>query len=45
MVGLNYTEKRVEEKVTLGGISVGYNPTTNRLVIVNTDKLDAFGKN
>lgn len=44
MVGLNYIEKRVEEKITLGGISVGYNPTTNHLVVVNVDKLDAFGK-
>lgn len=44
MAGLNYTDKRVEEKITLGGISVGYNPTTNRLVVVNTNKLDAFGK-
>lgn len=44
MVGLNYIDKRVEEKITLGGISVGYNPTTNRLVVVNTDKLDEFGK-
>jgi predicted metalloprotease with PDZ domain len=44
MVGLNYIDKRVEEKITLGGISVGYNPTTNHLVVVNTNKLDAFGK-
>lgn len=44
MVGLTYEEKRVEERITLGGISVGYNPTTNHLVVVNTDKLDAFGK-
>lgn len=44
MVGLNYTAKRVEEKITLGGISVGYNPETNRLVVVKTDKLDDFGK-
>jgi PDZ domain-containing secreted protein len=44
MVGLNYIDKRIEEKITLGGISVGYNPTTNHLVIVNTNKLDAFGK-
>ncbi|MES2567197.1 MAG: PDZ domain-containing protein [Bacteroidota bacterium] len=44
MVGLNYIEKRVEEKITLGGISVGYNPTTNHLVVVNIDKLDEFGK-
>lgn len=44
MVGLNYTEKRVEEQITLGGIAVGYNPETNRLVVVNINKLDAFGK-
>lgn len=44
MVGLNYTEKREEEQITLGGISVGYNAETNHLVVVNTNKLDAFGK-
>lgn len=44
MVGLNYTDKRIEERITLGGISVGYNPQTNHLVVVNTNKLDAFGK-
>lgn len=44
MVGLNYTEKRVQEQITLGGISVGYNPTSGHLVVVNIDKLDEFGK-
>lgn len=44
MVGLNYTEKRVEKQITLGGISVGYNAETNHLVVVNTNKLDDFGK-
>jgi predicted metalloprotease with PDZ domain len=44
MVGLNYIEKRVDKKITLGGISVGYNPTSNHLVVVNVSKLDAFGK-
>lgn len=44
MVGLRYTDKRVSEKITLGGISVGFNPETNRLVVVNTEKLDEFGK-
>ncbi len=44
MVGLNYAEKIEEERITLGGISVGYNPQSNHLVVVNTDKLDAFGK-
>lgn len=44
MVGMNYTDKKTSEKITLGGIAVGYNPETARLVVVNTDKLDAFGK-
>ncbi len=44
MVGLNYTDKKEEDQITLGGISVGYNPTSQHLVVVNTDKLDAFGK-
>ena len=44
MVGLNYLDKKTEEQITLGGISVGYNAATNRLVIVNVEKLDDFGK-
>lgn len=44
MVGLNYFDKRSEEQITLGGISVGYNPATNHLIVVNTDKMDDFGK-
>ncbi len=44
MVGMNYTDKRVTEQITLGGIAVGYNQETARLVVVNTDKLDDFGK-
>jgi predicted metalloprotease with PDZ domain len=44
MVGLNYLEKREENQITLGGISVGYNPTTQHLIVVNIEKLDAFGK-
>ena len=44
MVGLNYIDKKIEEKITLGGISVGYNPKTNHLVVVNISKLDDFGK-
>lgn len=44
MVGLNYTDKRVEEQITLGGISVGYNAETSRLVVVGISKLDDFGK-
>lgn len=44
MVGLNYLDKKTEEQITLGGISVGYNAATNRLVVVNVEKLDDFGK-
>jgi predicted metalloprotease with PDZ domain len=44
MVGLNYADKVESEQITLGGISVGFNPQTNHLVVVNTSKLDAFGK-
>ena len=44
MVGLTYIDKRMDEQITLGGISVGFNPKTNRLVVVNTARLDAFGK-
>ena len=44
MVGLNYIDKRVQKQITLGGISVSFNPKTNRLIVVNADKLDAFGK-
>ena len=28
----------------MGGIAVGYNPQSSHLVVVNTDKLDDFGK-
>lgn len=44
MVGLNYTAQKTEEQITLGGISVGYNDKTGRLVVVKTDQLDDFGK-
>lgn len=44
MVGFNYIDKKETKKITLGGISVGYNETTGRLVVVDTKKLDAFGK-
>ncbi len=44
MVGMSYTDKKVTEKITLGGIAVGYNPESAHLIVVNTDKLDAFGK-
>lgn len=44
MLGLNYFDKRTEEQITLGGISVGYNPTSNHLIVASTQKMDEFGK-
>lgn len=44
MVGLKYLAEKTEEQITLGGISVGYNDKTSRLVVVKTDQLDDFGK-
>lgn len=44
MVGLNYTAQLVKEEISLGGFGLGFNPTTNRAVIYETEKMDAFGK-
>jgi len=44
MVGLNYTEKRESEQISLGGFSMGFNPKTNRAVIFDVANADAFGK-
>ena len=44
MVGLNYEEKLEREEINLGGFSMGFNPKTNRAVIFDLDKSNAFGK-
>lgn len=44
MVGLNYTAELVKEEISLGGFGLGFNPATNRAVIYETEKMDAFGK-
>ncbi|MFO0322243.1 MAG: PDZ domain-containing protein [Bacteroidota bacterium] len=44
LVGMNYTASLTVKKITLGGISVGYNPTSNHLIVFNIEKIDAFGK-
>jgi hypothetical protein len=41
---MNYTASLTVKKITLGGISVGYNPTSNHLIVFNIEKIDAFGK-
>ncbi|MBS1647049.1 MAG: peptidase M61 [Bacteroidetes bacterium] len=43
-VGLIYNEKEEIEQISLGGVSMGFNPQTNRAVIFDVDKADAFGK-
>ena len=44
MVGLNYDEKFEKQEISLGGFGLGFSPQTNRAVIFDTDKMDAFGK-
>jgi predicted metalloprotease with PDZ domain len=44
MVGLNYDEKLEKEEISLGGFGLGFSPQTNRAVVFDTDKMDAFGK-
>lgn len=44
MVGFNYEEKLVKEELSLGGFSMGFNPTTNRAVVFDMAHADAFGK-
>ncbi len=44
MVGLNFDEKFEKQEISLGGFGLGFSPQTNRAVIFETDKMDAFGK-
>lgn len=44
MVGIDYTAEQVGNAITFGGITIGYDPTTQNLVIVETNRMDAFGK-
>jgi len=44
MVGLSYTAKLEKEEISLGGYGLGFNPTTNRAVVYETEKMDDFGK-
>jgi predicted metalloprotease with PDZ domain len=43
-VGIDYVEKVEAQGISFGGINIGYNPATQRLVVVGTDKMDDFGK-
>lgn len=44
LVGINLERERKEMRFTLGGMDVGYNDNTKRLVFLNVSKCDAFGK-
>lgn len=44
LVGINYVDKVARQGYSFGGINVGYNPATKHLVVVNTEKMDEFGK-
>lgn len=42
--GIEYQEEITKNVVSGGGAAVGYNPRTERMVVVSTDKLDEFGQ-
>jgi predicted metalloprotease with PDZ domain len=42
--GIEYAESITKNVVSGGGAAVGFNPRTDRMVVVGTDKLDKFGK-
>ncbi len=42
--GLYYAEKVESEEITLGGIDIGYNPLTEKILVASTIELNEFGK-
>jgi len=42
--GINYNELLTEKAVSGGNIAIGYNPRTERMVVVTTEGMDKFGK-
>ncbi|MCE3280165.1 MAG: peptidase domain protein [Bacteroidetes bacterium] len=44
LAGIGFSAQPKEKELTLGGVSIGLNPATNRLIIVNTPMMDDFGK-
>jgi predicted metalloprotease with PDZ domain len=42
--GIDYEEEITKNVVSGGGAAIGYNPKTERMVVVGIDKLDDFGK-
>ncbi|HCQ29207.1 MAG TPA: peptidase M61, partial [Flavobacteriales bacterium] len=44
MVGISYIKSRKVKAFTLGGIALGYNPETGRLMVMDTGDMNEFGK-
>jgi predicted metalloprotease with PDZ domain len=44
LVGIDYGGGSNKKEITFGGISIGLNPATNKLMVVNTGTMDDFGK-
>ena len=44
LVGIDYGGGSSKKEITFGGVSIGLNAATNKLMIVNTGLMDDFGK-
>lgn len=44
MVGLDLIKERETETITLGGFGIGYNDSTKRLIVIDVNEVDEFGK-
>ncbi|MGZ4117262.1 MAG: M61 family metallopeptidase, partial [Bacteroidia bacterium] len=44
LVGIDYGGGSGVKEISFGGVSIGQNPATNKLMIVNTGQMDDFGK-
>jgi predicted metalloprotease with PDZ domain len=42
--GIEYAARKTGLEITGGGVAIGYNPRTERMVIVSVDQMDEFGK-
>ncbi|MDQ3046687.1 MAG: peptidase M61 [Bacteroidota bacterium] len=44
LVGIEFGLGSEEKEISFGGVAIGLNPATNRLMLVNTSAMDDFGK-
>ncbi len=44
LVGVGYGASDANKHISIGGISIGVNTATNRLILLNTPSMDDFGK-